>query len=105
MAIEPDHPLWKRERPIHHAGAIRNYMKDPEEDGYPRGPDLSPRYCHQCDAHDSQYDSASPASVSWCISSGETSPEIDNVMSDDLFRTTDGIHSTFDMKGKNHRVF
>ncbi|XP_025105869.1 speedy protein 1-B-like isoform X1 [Pomacea canaliculata] len=76
MAIEPDHPLWKRERPIHHAGASRSYMRDPEDDGYPRGPDLSPRYCHHCDsARDSQYDSASPASLSWYVSSGSSSPE------------------------------
>ncbi|CAG5134816.1 unnamed protein product [Candidula unifasciata] len=75
MAIQPDNILWKRERPLHHGGAIRNYMKDPEDDGFPRGPHANPRFCPECDATDSQYDSASPASTSWFISSQETSPD------------------------------
>ncbi|BFZ07062.1 hypothetical protein BsWGS_10101 [Bradybaena similaris] len=75
MAIQPDNILWKRERPLHHGGATRNYMKDPEDDGIPRGPHASPRFCSKCDASDSQYDSASPASTSWFISSRDSSPE------------------------------
>ncbi|CAL1541839.1 unnamed protein product, partial [Lymnaea stagnalis] len=48
MAIEPNNTLWKRERQIHHGGAIRHYMKDPEDDGFPRGPNASPHYCAEC---------------------------------------------------------
>lgn len=74
MAIEPNNTLWKRERQTHHGGAIRHYMKDPEDDGFPRGPNASPNYCAECDASDSQYNSASPASTSWYISSRDSSP-------------------------------
>lgn len=85
MKIEPFNLAWKRTRPIHHSGAIRSYMKDPDDDGYPRGPDASPRKCLDCD-NDSQYDSASPASEAWYISSEDTSP------------STDKKSTTFDMK-------
>lgn len=92
MAIDPDHPVWKRSRPDYHAGAIRCYLKDPEDDGYPRGPNASPRKCPNCDS-DSLYDSASPLSVSWYVSSGHSSP------SDmDVIKKSDVI-SSFDMKG------
>ncbi|XP_063426681.1 speedy protein 1-B-like [Mytilus trossulus] len=87
MAIDISHPVWKRSRALHHAGAIRSYMKDPDDDGYPRGPHASPKRCEECD-HDSQYDSASPASASWYISSGDNSP-------DDIF--IDPRKSRFDM--------
>lgn len=33
MAIEPDHPIWKRERKVHHAGAIRPWLKERHDDG------------------------------------------------------------------------
>lgn len=79
MAIQPDSILWKRERPVHHGGAVRNYMKDPEDDGFPRGPNASPRYCPNCDIPDSQYDSASPGSTSWFISSKDSSPSKDGM--------------------------
>lgn len=74
MAIDNSHPVWKRTRQIHHAGAMRCYMKDPDDDGYPRGPHASPKRCPDCD-NDSQYDSASPDSASWYISSGENSSD------------------------------
>lgn len=48
MKISPGHPIWKRERPIHHAGAVRAYALD-AEDFYPRGPGKSPRICDECD--------------------------------------------------------
>lgn len=104
MAIEPDHALWKRERPAHHAGALRAYLRDPEDDGYPRGPDASPRPCQLCDARDSQYDSASPspASLSWCVSSPDSTPDRDAEAA--AFGLGDGASGAtatarFDMKG------
>ncbi|KAK3093709.1 hypothetical protein FSP39_019113, partial [Pinctada imbricata] len=91
MAFDATNPAWKRNRPIHHAGAIRNYARDPDDDGYPRGPNASPRRCGLCDK-DSQYDSASPASDSWYISSDDCSPAVS--ASDD-----NGV-SRFNMKSK-----
>ena len=92
MAIESDHPVWKRTRPDHHGGAIRNYMKDSDDDGYPRGPNSSPRLCPDCDTG-SGYDSASPESVSWYVSSGDSTPDEE----ESFFEKPD--QSTFDMKG------
>ncbi|ESO86814.1 hypothetical protein LOTGIDRAFT_66401, partial [Lottia gigantea] len=48
MALTPRNLYWNRERPVHHAGAIRNYMREPDDDGYPRGPGASPRICRDC---------------------------------------------------------
>ncbi|KAH9519449.1 hypothetical protein Btru_002667 [Bulinus truncatus] len=59
MAIEPSNILWQRERLSHHGGATRSYMKDPNEDGYPRGPNATPIYCAACDAPDGQFTSPS----------------------------------------------
>lgn len=95
MAIEPEHPIWLRNRPDHHAGALRSYLKAPEDDGYPRGPCASPRKCPDCDS-DSQYDSGSPASVSWYVSSGYSSPECNR--DEDFFERPSALTS-FDMKG------
>lgn len=94
MAIEPEHPIWKRTRPEHHAGALRGYMKGPEDDGYPRGPNASPQLCPDCDT-DSQYDSASPLSVSWYVSSGHPSPD----KGGGEFFHKPSVVSSFDMKG------
>ncbi|XP_021361770.1 speedy protein 1-A-like isoform X2 [Mizuhopecten yessoensis] len=48
MDIERGSPLWRRNRPLHHAGAVRSCNKDPDDDGYPRGPEASPRFCQDC---------------------------------------------------------
>ncbi|WAR18782.1 SPD1B-like protein, partial [Mya arenaria] len=93
MAIEPEHPVWTRLRPDHHAGAQRGYLKGDDDDGYPRGPGASPRACQDCDT-DSVYDSASPLSVSWYISSGQTSPNNEDL---EFFEKLPS--STFDMIG------
>lgn len=74
MAIDPDHTIWKRERPLHHGGAIRSYVKD-EIDDFPRGPLDTPYKCLECGSTDSQYDSASPADTFWYISSQESSED------------------------------
>ncbi|KAL4237457.1 hypothetical protein ACF0H5_002174 [Mactra antiquata] len=92
MAIEPDNVLWKRNRPDVHGGALRSYMKSDDDDGYPRGPDGSPKKCPECD-RDSQYDSASPFSISWYVSSGGSSPD------DDIFPKAATHQSSFDMNG------
>ncbi|XP_060068445.1 speedy protein A-like [Ylistrum balloti] len=85
MEIDRESPLWRRNRPLHHAGAVRSYNKDPDDDGYPRGPEASPKFCQDCNI-DSQYlSTASPASC--ILSSVEQSP---------IF--FDGQNSTFDMK-------
>ncbi|GFS07004.1 speedy protein A [Elysia marginata] len=72
MGIEPDHLIWKRERPLHHGGAIRSYIRD-ETDDFPRGPLETPHKCTECGSNDSQYDSASSADTFWYISSQESS--------------------------------
>lgn len=33
MAIESDHPIWKRERKMHHSGAVRPWLKERHDDG------------------------------------------------------------------------
>ncbi|XP_067943077.1 speedy protein A-like [Watersipora subatra] len=48
MAIEPDHHVWKRERQAHHAGAIRDWIREEQEDKQLIGPDGSPRSCDLC---------------------------------------------------------
>lgn len=88
MAIDPENPAWSRVRPEHHGGAMRSHLKDSEDEPYPRGPDASPVYCLDCDA-DSQYDSASPASTDWYISS-DSSPR---------YEICEHKESSFDMKG------
>ena len=50
MRIQPGHWAWLRERPEHHGGAIRAYKRDPEDDGYPRGPYGTPYRCSVCDS-------------------------------------------------------
>ena len=95
MAIDDSHPIWKRSRQLHHAGAIRDYAKYSDGDGYPRGPCASHRRCPDCD-NDSLYDSASLSSASWYISR-DNSPE-----SDDVF----DVHekSRFDMNSKCNKL-
>ncbi|KAK3783413.1 hypothetical protein RRG08_033674 [Elysia crispata] len=81
MDIEPLHIIWKRERPFHHGGAIRSYMKD-ESDDFPRGPLGTPRKCAECGSNDSQYDSASSADTFWYISSQESSQDNTEIKDD-----------------------
>lgn len=86
MDIYPDHACWKRNRPAHHSGAIRSYVREAEgDDGYPRGPNASPRPCALCEPCDSQYDSASPDREEWILSN------------DDIFDNSQE-ESSFDMK-------
>lgn len=40
MAIEADHPIWKRERKEYHSGAIRPWLKGKFDDGKLIGEDL-----------------------------------------------------------------
>ena len=73
MAVQPDHWLWSRQRPEHHGGAMRTLEEEDDEDGYPRGPDASPRVCPQCDL---LCGSVSPGQASWYLSSSaSSSPE------------------------------
>ena len=78
MGIDPGNAAWNRVRPVHHSGALRSYLKDSDEEGYPRGPYASPRVCLECHGdNDSQYNSASPSSsnTSCYLSTDEGSPE------------------------------
>lgn len=76
MSIQSDHWVWKRDRPDYHAGAVRSYTREKDDDGHPRGPDVTPRLCVQCRAS-LEYDSVSPGSTSWYLSSSaESSPDI-----------------------------
>ncbi|XP_064602881.1 speedy protein A-like isoform X2 [Liolophura sinensis] len=68
MIIDPMNEYWQRTRPIHHGGALRAYAKDPEDDGYPRGPEASPYICSMCERQRKCY-SLSPSSSSWYLSS------------------------------------
>ncbi|XP_068236193.1 uncharacterized protein [Palaemon carinicauda] len=48
MDMAPDHRLWTRVRPDYHGGAKREYLRHPDDNGYPRGPFKSPLQCQQC---------------------------------------------------------
>lgn len=48
MDMQPDCWLWQRERPPYHGGAKRDYLRDPTDDGRPRGPGRSPLQCQLC---------------------------------------------------------
>ena len=44
ISMAPDHRIWKRQRGVHHGGAIRAYMKH----GTPQYGRSSPAYCRYC---------------------------------------------------------
>ncbi|XP_042234858.1 uncharacterized protein LOC121874681 [Homarus americanus] len=48
IGMQPDHWMWDRERPTYHGGALRDYLKHPNDNGRPRGPDKSPLQCQTC---------------------------------------------------------
>ena len=96
MAIDAGHWCWQRERLEHHTGAMRAYMRDPDDDGYPRGPDLTPWLCKQCNEY-TEYDSASPGSISWYLSSGSESSQDDSYMMN--FSFVPPVNSRFNMEG------
>ncbi|XP_063596935.1 uncharacterized protein LOC134773542 [Penaeus indicus] len=48
MDLEPEHWVWKRERPEYHGGALRDYLRHEDDNGHPRGPDKSPLQCQEC---------------------------------------------------------
>ncbi len=99
MSLRPNHLVWQRERPLHHAGAIRTYLRDVEDDAYPCGPDGTPKHCATCAAAQDLegYDSASPSGASWYISSStESSPEFENVTA---IKSTRIVGSRFDLHG------
>jgi len=48
MAIAPNHHLWERHRPVHHAGAIRAYQRLTDLNEYEELPLDSPPVCRLC---------------------------------------------------------
>ena len=102
MAIDAGHWCWQRQRPDHHTGAIRAYMRDPDDDGYPRGPNSTPWLCKQC-SHNSEYDSASPGSISWYLSSESESSPDDGYITNFCFAHP--VNSRFNMDGMLYIIF
>lgn len=105
MSIRPDHWIWKRTRKEHHSGAHRSYkqgLESDSDDGFPRGPGVTPKTCNVCDEHSIGYESASPDKISWFLSSSsESSPEdiLDSCNRSMRCNFMTSSHTRFDMKG------
>ncbi|KAG8438097.1 hypothetical protein GDO86_008690 [Hymenochirus boettgeri] len=80
MSKDPSHWAWLRDRPMHHSGALRSYLRN-EEDLFPRGPGFTPASCVLCNKtgpcnSDQETSSPSPVQDPFPFTNGEWSQDI-----------------------------
>ncbi|XP_066438995.1 speedy protein C isoform X2 [Eleutherodactylus coqui] len=95
MSKDPTHWAWSRERPIHHSGALRSYLRH-EEELFPRGPGFTPVSCALCCRTSSRSetrtdDCASPEQKIASISNGPWPQDL-FILSSDVFLDTESSY-------------